>query len=145
MTEEETGEQEKEVEAHLTGPRGRCDMLLPDIVTLTPSSLSCLLLSRSCLRSPGARTGCDITSSINLKDPWSIQALHHNYRGPFKMPLQSGRGVFTCRGPSLENRGSSSSSREFIFKLKPLQKRKRQKQQLSQRSEVQMKTFQIHS
>lgn len=31
--------------------------------------------------------------------------------------------LFTCRGPSLEKRGSSSSSREFMFKLKPLQER----------------------
>lgn len=65
----------------LAVPRGRCDILFPDIVTLTPSSLSCLLLSRSCLRSPGPRTG--------------------------------------CKGPSLENRGSSSSSSELMFKLKP--------------------------
>lgn len=34
---------------------------------------------------------------------------------------------FTCRGPSLEKRGSSSSSREFMFKLKPLQERKARK------------------
>lgn len=34
---------------------------------------------------------------------------------------------FTCRGPSLEKRGSSSSSRELMFKLKPLQERKARK------------------
>lgn len=39
-----------------------------------------------------------------------------------KMVLE--KEPFTCKGPSLENRGSSSSSSELMFKLKPLQRRK---------------------
>lgn len=51
---------------HLAAPRRRCDTLLPDMVTFTPSSRSSLRRSRSCLRSPGPRTGCIISRTSKL-------------------------------------------------------------------------------
>lgn len=85
-------------------------MPLPAMVTLTPSILSCRRLSRSCLRSPGPRTGCVTPTPNSVRDIRSEGEV-----------LSAEDVLFTGRRLGEEEEDSSSWSREFTFTLKPLE------------------------